>query len=46
MAVYQRGKNWYIDFTFHRQIIPGQIIPVGFVVKNKAEKGESKCGVI
>jgi integrase len=47
MAVYKRGNNWYIDFTFHGQRIREMIGPsrkgAGKVItKRKAEIAENK----
>jgi integrase len=47
MAVYQRGKNWYIDFTFHGQRIREMIGPSRkgaekVISKKKAEIAENK----
>jgi len=47
MAVYQRGSNWYIDFTFHGQRIREMIGPSRkgadkVIAKRKAEIAENK----
>jgi len=47
MAVYQRGKNWYIDFMFHGQRIREMIGPSRkgaekVIAKKKAEIAENK----
>ena len=47
MAVYQRGKNWYIDFTFHGQRIREMIGPSRkgaekVIAKRKGEIAENK----
>lgn len=47
MAVYQRGKNWYIDFTFHGERIREMIGPSRkgaekVIAKRKAEIAENK----
>src|SRR5512136_2400878 len=47
MAVYQRGENWYIDFTFHGQRIREMIGPSRkgaekVIAKRKAEIAENK----
>lgn len=47
MAIYQRGKNWYIDFTFHGQRIREMIGPSRkgaekVIAKRKAEIAENK----
>lgn len=47
MAVYQRGKNWYIDFTFHGQRIREMIGPSRkgaekVISKRKGEIAENK----
>lgn len=47
MAVYQRGNNWYIDFTFHGQRIREMIGPSRkgaekVIAKRKAEIAENK----
>jgi hypothetical protein len=47
MAVYQRGKNYYIDFTFHGQRIREMIGPSRkgaekVIAKRKAEIAENK----
>jgi len=47
MAIYKRGKNWYIDFTFHGQRIREMIGPSRkgaekVIAKRKAEIAESK----
>ena len=47
MAIYQRGKNWYIDFTFKGQRIRESIGPSRkgaekVIVKKKAEIAENK----
>jgi integrase len=47
MAVYQRGKNWYIDFTFKRQRVRECIGPSRkgadkVIAKKKAEIAENK----
>ena len=47
MAVYQRGSNWYIDFTFHGQRIREMIGPSRkgaqkVIDKRKAEIAENK----
>ena len=46
-AIYQRGKNWYIDFTFHGERIREMIGPSRkgaekFIAKRKAEIAENK----
>jgi integrase len=47
MAVYKRGDNWYIDFTFHGQRIREMIGPSrkgaeAVIAKRKAEIAENK----
>lgn len=47
MAIYQRGSNWYIDFTFHGQRIREMIGPSRkgaqkVIDKKKAEIAENK----
>ncbi len=47
MAVYQRGKNWYIDFTFHGERVREMIGPSRrgaqkVIDKRKAEIAENK----
>ena len=47
MAVYQRGSNWYIDFTFHGQRIREMIGPSRkgaekVIAKRKGEIAENK----
>jgi len=47
MAVYRRGDNWYIDFTFHGQRIremigPSRKIARAVIAKRKAEIAEGK----
>jgi integrase len=47
MALYQRGKNWYIDFTFHGQRVREMIGPSrkgaeNVIAKKKAEIAENK----
>lgn len=47
MAIYQRGKNWYIDFTFHGERIREMIGPSRkgaekVIAKRKAEIAENK----
>jgi hypothetical protein len=47
MAIYQRGKNWYIDFTFKGQRIGESIGPSrkgaeNVINKKKAEIAENK----
>jgi len=47
MSVYQRGKNWYIDFTFHGQRIREMIGPSRkgaekVIAKRKAEIAENR----
>lgn len=47
MAVYQRGKNWYIDFTFHGQRVREMIGPSrktaqAVIAKRKAEIAENR----
>lgn len=38
MAIYQRGKNWYIDFTFHGQRVREMIGPSPKTAKNVIAK--------
>jgi hypothetical protein len=47
MGVYQRGDNWYIDFTFHGQRVREMIGPSRkgaekVIAKRKAEIAENK----
>ena len=47
MSIYQRGKNWYIDFTFHGQRVREMIGPSRkgaekVIAKKKAEIAENK----
>jgi hypothetical protein len=47
MAIYQRGKSWYIDFTFHGQRIremvgPSRRLAEAVIAKRKAEIAENK----
>jgi hypothetical protein len=47
MSIYQRGENWYIDFTFKGQRIRESIGPSRkgaekFIAKKKAEIAENK----
>ena len=47
MAIYRRGKNWYIDFTFKGQRIRESIgtsrkVAEAVVAKRKAEIAENK----
>lgn len=47
MAIYQRGKNWYIDFTFKGQRIRESIGPSRkgaekVIAKRKTEIAENK----
>jgi integrase len=47
MSIYQRGKNWYVDFTFHGQRIREMIGPSrkgaeAVIAKRKAEIAENK----
>ena len=47
MAIYQRGKNWYIDFTFHGQRIremagPSRKLAETVLAKRKTEIAENR----
>lgn len=46
MAVYQRGKNWYIDFTFHghrvREMIGSRKVAKAVIAKRRGEIAENK----
>jgi len=47
MAIYKRGNNWYIDFTFHGQRIremvgPSRKLAEAVIAKRKAEIAENR----